>query len=240
MAREGLGGLVVAHDPDPTPNSLGRERIVSRSAERVIDARRDRALDPIQRILEASRTLAVEQGRTSFTVQQIAERAGVALQTFYRYFPSKDDCLLAVFEESMVSGTAQIAASVGRIADPIVRLKSILTEPLTPDVEVGHLTAELAVREHLRLYATYPREIERSLLPFRKLIADTIRDAQSLGHFPDVDADIEAELIHHLLMSRFHMVTVGGFVPESEHPAEEMWEFCLGALRRCVESERAS
>ncbi len=216
----------------------GRERIINRSAERLIEARRDRALDPIQRILEASRTLAVEQGRTSFTVQQITERAGVALQTFYRYFRSKDDCLLAVFEESMAAGTADIAANAMELADPIERLKSIVTNPLTPDIVATHLTAELAVREHLRLYPIYPQEIERSLLPFRKLIADTIREAQTMGHFPDVDADVEAELIHHLMMSRFHMATLASFIPESDDPTEEMWQFCLGALRRADGSNR--
>jgi AcrR family transcriptional regulator len=216
----------------------GRERIINRSAERVIESRKDRAIDPIQRILESSRSLAVEQGRTSFTVQQITERAGVALQTFYRYFRSKDDCLLAMFEESMAAGIADIAASATELADPLERLKSIVTDPLAPDLVVTHLPAELVVREHLRLYAIYPREIERSVLPFRELIADTIREAQSIGHFPNVDPDVEAELIHHLVMSRFHMVKLAAFIPEVEDPAEELWQFCLGALKREDDSER--
>ena len=35
------------------------------------------------------------------TVQEVADEAGQSLRTLYQYFESKDDLLLAVFEEAM-------------------------------------------------------------------------------------------------------------------------------------------
>jgi AcrR family transcriptional regulator len=210
----------------------GRERIVNRTVERGSEARRERALDAVERIMDAARAIAVEQGRTSFTVQQVVERAGIALQTFYRHFRSKDEMLLAVFEEAMLGGTERIHSMAAPYADPVARLKEILTNALRLDADASPLTRELVVREHLRLYDLYPREIETSLLPFRQIVANTIREAQATGLFPGVDADIEAEIIHHLVISRFHMQTLGAFTSATDDIAEQMWDFCLGALRR--------
>ena len=37
----------------------------------------------------------------SLTVQEVADEAGQSLRTLYQYFESKDDLLLAVYEEAM-------------------------------------------------------------------------------------------------------------------------------------------
>ena len=52
-------------------------------------------------MLDAARTLIDAKG-DDFTTQELAAEAGVALQTFYRYFSSKDELLLAVIGDAMV------------------------------------------------------------------------------------------------------------------------------------------
>jgi nitrite reductase/ring-hydroxylating ferredoxin subunit len=94
--------------------------------------------------------------------------------------------------------------------DPVQRLKVIVTRAALPNVSVPRLTAETMVREHLRLYQSFPKEVENALLPFRALIADAIRAAQAVGEFPGIDAEIDAELIHQLIISRFHLRALGG------------------------------
>lgn len=78
------------------------------------------------RIIEATMQLHDEQGISGTSMQDIAERAGVALATVYRHFPTVDDLVpacggrnlelnppptRAVFE-SLESGEARIAALV--------------------------------------------------------------------------------------------------------------------------------
>src|SRR5258708_18915880 len=47
-------------------------------------------------IIEAARALASERGLGAVQVVPVAERAGIAAGTVYRYFPSKDDLVAAV------------------------------------------------------------------------------------------------------------------------------------------------
>ena len=48
-------------------------------------------------VLQAADDLLVEHGFTRLTVEAIAQRAGVAKQTIYRWWPSKTDLLLDAF-----------------------------------------------------------------------------------------------------------------------------------------------
>ncbi|MDQ7905007.1 TetR/AcrR family transcriptional regulator [Phytohabitans sp. ZYX-F-186] len=48
-------------------------------------------------VLEAADDLLVEKGFAALTVEGIAQRAGVAKQTIYRWWPSKTDILLEAF-----------------------------------------------------------------------------------------------------------------------------------------------
>ena len=50
---------------------------------------------PRSKILTAGRQLIMTKG-SGFTTQDVIQEAGVALQTFYRYFGSKDQLLLAL------------------------------------------------------------------------------------------------------------------------------------------------
>jgi AcrR family transcriptional regulator len=86
------------------------------------DARRNR-----ERILDAARVLVAEAG-VDVTMEDIANRADVAVGTLYRHFPAKDDLVAAVVED----GVVQIAAladralqAVDRGADPGAELAAL-------------------------------------------------------------------------------------------------------------------
>jgi AcrR family transcriptional regulator len=62
-------------------------------------------------IVEAARALASESGLGAVQIVPVAERAGIAAGTVYRYFPSKDDLVAAV-----VSATAEREVAAIRAA----------------------------------------------------------------------------------------------------------------------------
>src|SRR5258708_29499632 len=62
-------------------------------------------------IIESARALASESGLGAVQVVPVAERAGIAAGTVYRYFPSKDDLVAAV-----VSATAEREVAAIRAA----------------------------------------------------------------------------------------------------------------------------
>ncbi|HEV3452605.1 MAG TPA: helix-turn-helix domain-containing protein, partial [Acidimicrobiia bacterium] len=79
-----------------------RDRALARSLEPA----RARSADRLERLVVAARDLANETGSASFTVAQVAARAGVSLKVVYRYFASKDDLLVALLEEDSRIGAA--------------------------------------------------------------------------------------------------------------------------------------
>src|ERR1700690_4453226 len=77
------------------PNLGWAERVAERSP--LMQRSRSRSIEQARVIVQAARTLINRQG--DFTTQELVKEAGVALQTFYRYFQSKDQLLLALIED---------------------------------------------------------------------------------------------------------------------------------------------
>lgn len=73
-----------------------------------------------QKITNAAYKLFINQGYNSSSIQDILDEAGVSKGTFYNYFSSKTECLIAIME-SVGSEIRQkrIAASVGRPLDDL-------------------------------------------------------------------------------------------------------------------------
>src|SRR6266446_4840805 len=62
-------------------------------------------------IIEAARALASESGLGAVQVVPVAERAGIAAGTVYRYFPSKDDLVAAVVNATAAQEVTAIRAA---------------------------------------------------------------------------------------------------------------------------------
>lgn len=80
------------------------------------------------RVMRAARELALEGGYEAVQMREVAKRAQVALATLYRYYPSKDDLLLAVinreigrFGKEMGERPADDQDPKQRAADTLIR-----------------------------------------------------------------------------------------------------------------------
>src|SRR5437899_12209048 len=72
-----------------------QQRVLDRS---LVDARR-RALNKSNGFVRAAMKLLQESGGLQFTVQDVVDRSKLSLRSFYQTFASKDELLLALFEE---------------------------------------------------------------------------------------------------------------------------------------------
>ena len=63
-------------------------------------------------LVEAARALMWESGAPVFTVTQVVAAAGTSLKSFYRCFDSKDELLVALFDDDARSGAEALAAAV--------------------------------------------------------------------------------------------------------------------------------
>src|SRR5262245_58204688 len=101
-----------------------RELAVARS----LDPARARAEKRVQRFLDAALELMSSSENKDFTVQQVVERSGQSLRSFYQYFAGKYELLLALFEESVRSTAEHLADTVEPIEDPLEKLRAFLVE----------------------------------------------------------------------------------------------------------------
>lgn len=81
------------------------------------DRRRERTR---RRLLDAGRTLIAERGVAGLRIQEITERADVALGSFYNHFPAKEDLVEQVVSESLADLAATFVALFEPDADPAV------------------------------------------------------------------------------------------------------------------------
>jgi AcrR family transcriptional regulator len=159
-------------------------------AYRTTERTEARRAETRERIVAAARELIAEGGYVAAQVAAVADRAGLAVGTVYRYFPSKSDLFAEVFREASQhevdamreaihasSGAAaeRIAAGVDAFARRALRGRrlawALLAEPVDPAVE--------AERLHFR----------RS---YRDLMAEVIAEGIEAGDLPDQDVEATA------------------------------------------------
>jgi AcrR family transcriptional regulator len=182
------------------------------------------------RITTAARELIAEGGYVEAQVAPVADRAGVAVGTLYRYFPSKSELFAEVFREAsqhevdaMRAATSErpgapaserIAAGVETFARRALRGRrlawALIAEPVDPAVE--------AERLHFR----------RS---YRDVIASVLDDGVAAGELPPQDTEATAAA----LVGAIGEALVGPLSPSAnggdpEAAIESLVSFCTRAI----------
>lgn len=99
------------------------------------------------RIIRAAAALAARGGVDEMQMRKVADRAGVALGTLYRYFPSKMDLVVAVVTEeldllegSLTRRPPKAATPAGRAVDVLMRAtRGLMREPELADALIRSL-----------------------------------------------------------------------------------------------------
>jgi TetR/AcrR family transcriptional regulator len=206
-----------------------RERALSRSP--VNERSQQRSLEQAREIIGAAETLMLS-GDLEFTIQRLVAEAGIALQTFYRYFSGKDELLLAVLEETIASGARDIAAVAAGETERLARLRSIMMQTLErPIADEAPVAGRVVTSLHLRLQERYPSAVEEAMRPFAVLVRGAIDDATAAGLIDPLDPERDAWLMTRIVVAMHHPRTAD---PADEDPiasAQHVWNFCLCALR---------
>ena len=201
-----------------------------RAAERSLMQRsRSRSIEQARTIIEAGRRLMERQG--DFTTQELTKEAGVALQTFYRYFESKDQLLVAVLEDLIGSQTRAREAQAAAISDPVARLRFFVTWPVqTLGQPITFRSTRAITAQHWRLQQLFPDDMAQVDRPLVELIARTLVEARALGTLSPTDPEHEASLIIELVRSVFHRYAFASLDRSIDEIAEQVWTFCLRAV----------
>lgn len=188
-----------------------------------------RLADKRARILKAARDLVAQGGWAAAQIDQVAEMAGVATGTVYRYWPSKAELCVEIGatvsarEVGIVKAVAdgsgspveKLSAAIRTFAGRALRGRrlayALIAEPVDPDVE--------AVRLDYR--AQLAHCLERIL-----------REGIMRGAFPRLDPAVAAACI----VGAFMEALIGPLAPAkgkgpraTKHLIEQITQFCLRA-----------
>jgi len=95
-----------------------------------------RALERVERILDAASRIVVEQGVDAVGTRAISEAAGVPVASIYQYFADRDAILLALVERDTLEMDEQVRRDLGALEE--LSLRSVVETTMAAFVTVYH------------------------------------------------------------------------------------------------------
>ena len=161
--RDGEGRPEATAKPTSTDDQERLSGWQQRALDRSLVEAKRRALDKSNGFVKAAMELLDETGALNFTVQDVVDRSKLSLRSFYQTFASKDDLLLALFEEYVATAAEWQRDRMAKHDDPVDQIRDFLTS-----LWVGKLSPEvvraLAVY-NMTLSSTRPADLAHALEP---------------------------------------------------------------------------
>lgn len=176
-----------AHQDEPGDDADAdwQRRVVGRSLRSAAERSVDRGLS----LVNAAATVLERAGGEDITVQDVADEAGQSVRTLYQYFESKDDLLLAVFEEAMRTYARLVRDAVADLDEPLERLAGVVLAMVRMSERSGTGLARGLARLRLRLLEAAPERVGRAQLAMVTLMRETVDAASSAGVIDVASAD---------------------------------------------------
>jgi AcrR family transcriptional regulator len=210
----------VASDADDL--SGWQKRALDRS---LVEARR-RALDKSNGFVQAAMELLERTGDLNFTVQDVVERSKLSLRSFYQTFASKDDLLLALFEECITATAAWQRSEMAKEDDPIEQIRVFVTNHWTP--KLTHEVVRALTLYSMTLSSTRPDDYGHAMEPEVVLVQEAIERGIAAGKVRD---DIDSRRLAEILLHTATAAVRGNVLDTGSEGPEDMWAFCLGGIR---------
>src|SRR6202161_4740657 len=148
-------------------------------------------------IIAAARDTAAEGGMAAVQIVPVAQRAGIAAGTVYRYFPGKTDLVAALLAEISEREIGAVRAAAAVAPGPLSALSAAIMTFATRALRHRRL-AYVAIAEPGEAELDAARRTARKALAAE--FANLIAAAVSGGHLPDQDATLGAAALVGLLL----------------------------------------
>jgi AcrR family transcriptional regulator len=212
------------------PETSDAARWHERTTERSLKSARARAISKADQFMQAAVALLRERGQPDFTVQEVVERSGMSLRSFYHHFASKDELLLAVIEEGVRSHLAYMRTAVQAEEDPRSQLKAFVYSYYgSPDTD-DPASRGLSIF-HLQLADSRVDEYRTAYKPQVELLVDILTKGRQAGVIrTDLKIEALAQFVTDVLVYGINMRVLGVHVVGSDLTAEEIWALLLPSV----------
>jgi AcrR family transcriptional regulator len=205
---------------------------------RVLDPARARAETRIQRFLDAALELMSSSPDREFTVQEVVERSGQSLRSFYQYFEGKYELLVALFEDSVRKAAETLRAAVDQEGDPLSRLHRFAIEYYRlcrpgPKTRGGKKGPNALAQFAQQLLTDHPQEASRAFIPLLSLLEELLDEAADAGVVREgLRHDRVAGVMLQAIMFNAFTATISASSGRQARgdSAEELWDFLLHGL----------
>jgi len=199
------------------------------SIERSLQGPRARAQARTDRFVAAAIELMEERGSIEFTVQDVVDRSKMSIRTFYNFFASKDDLLVAVHETILANEVVpRMRALCEAEDDPIARVEAFI-HGIYELPNPGPVSRALTTYSN-RLAETRPEDLERAFKPQIDLVVELIRDAEASGRLRcTLSTEAAAHLLHFTVLAAVHD-RILGVKGKGSVTAAELWTFCSSGI----------
>jgi AcrR family transcriptional regulator len=212
-----------------------RDLAVARS----LDPARARAEKRVQRFLDAALELMLESPDKEFTVQEVVERSGQSLRSFYQYFAGKYELLLALFEEAVRKTAADLAVAIADEKDPLEKLHRFATDyykvchPSPKGTKAKRNPAPALAEFGQELLTAHPKEASHAFVPLVDLFEGLLDDAAAAGALrKGLDHRRIAGISLQAIMFHSFAATISGtsMKTDVDAAAQELWGLILNGF----------
>jgi AcrR family transcriptional regulator len=228
---------------DPAPGSPAEPPVRRRdlAVARSLDSARARSEGRVQRFLDAGfELLAQAQSGREFTVQEVVERSGQSLRSFYQYFAGKHELLLALFDEAIRSTADHLKAQIADETTPRDRLHRFVVEYYRRCLPAdngrsskSNPTPVLAEFSH-ELLTAHQEEASRAFVPLISLLSEVLEEAVDARVVrPGTERqEFVGVVLSTIMFNAAYAGTVAGSTgaKDGAQAAEELWDFISSGI----------
>lgn len=192
------------------------------------------ALDRREQLLDAAVACFADHGYNAAKVSDIVQRAGVAQGTFYLYFRSKREVLIALVERFCATLMSACGLEEPMPVDP----DAYRAEALRRNVTILRVAAEqrplaaVFFNESVKSDPELADQLRRFHSAMTELTQHRLREAIALGLIRPVDVDVVAHAINGMWEGAItHCVLLNPGTPDVERIAESIVSLQLDGLR---------
>ncbi|HSP99616.1 MAG TPA: TetR/AcrR family transcriptional regulator [Candidatus Dormibacteraeota bacterium] len=222
-------------DPDDETIPAWKRQSMLRS----LQSARARAHTRSDRFVAAATRLLQEKGSTDFTVQDVVDRSKMSIRTFYKYFASKEDLLVAVYETVVArEAVPRLRKRIEKLTDPLQRLRGYVEGLVELTAKTGPVGRTL-IHYQNRLAESRPDDLAAAMKPQFELLVELISDiARTQPLRRDLTVETAARLTHYTVLAAAHGRALGseGAV---DIPARTIWQFCVSGMGFAVRRSRS-
>lgn len=212
-----------------------------RTVKRILDLNHDQVLERSRELVEAAYDLLKDEGLDGLTIRGVLQKTGLSRRAFYERFSSKDDLMLAVFEETIRKAATFYGQAVAQLPSPTARLELIVKSIITgSSITLSGSNAQsdrrgIAMsREHMRLTESHPEELQKVLQPLLSLLTEILTAGMEMDEVWKTDPERLATLVYNLVSTTAHTELLTRRLTSEQRLdlANDVWEFCHNAIAK--------